>query len=359
MKQINKNTIVNLSIQTSIYLSMSLLLISCGFLGGNSQPDIDTISDQTLYVGEEKQVEFNIIDDDANDKHAIKATSDNTNVAIVTVKSTSLITILGTAPGTATITLLVRDNSQEDNAESMPMVFEVAVSKPSPTVAEELTLEAHFLVSISEIMYAAEERFTPPQWIELHNDSTQTINLNGWTVTIQNQNTPDLTKPENVNVEFTFQDDFWGDAPLLLPNETVLIVTNEAYGRGNTTDLSENQVYDLRWRTDLPFGLWDTMLSVEAFSIKLVDNRGILIDEAGNYNGNSRQWQFNLEYRGMTRDGNRCSVLRQYINGVALDGTQKNSWIPAVIANLNQNQLTYYGDDNDIGSPGIPPDRYQ
>ena len=207
-------------------------------------------------------------------------------------------------------------------------------------------------VSISEIMYAAEERFTPTQWIELYNSGTEIVSLRGWTVTIENQNTPDLTDPENVNVMFTFKDGFWGDAPTIWPNETVLVVSSEASDRENSTGLRENQIYDLRWQTDLPLGLWDTILSVEAFSIKLTNNKGNLVDEAGNFDGSTRQWQFNLGHRGKTKEGFRSSVIRRYANGVALDGTLKDSWVSAVDANLTGGQKTYYGDENDISSPG-------
>ena len=208
-------------------------------------------------------------------------------------------------------------------------------------------------VSISEIMYAAESRHTPQQWIELHNASADIISLRGWTVTIQNQNTPDLTNAQNVNVTFTFEDGFWGDAPTLWPNETVLITSSSVSDYDHNTNLRENQIYDLYWRTDLPFGLWDTMLSVEAFSIKLTDDKGNLVDEAGNFDGNTQLWQFDLGHRGKTKDEFRSSVIRRYSNGIALDGTLKGSWVPAVFANLSEDQLTYLGDETDISTPGI------
>ena len=207
-------------------------------------------------------------------------------------------------------------------------------------------------ISISEIMYAAESRFTPPQWIELHNSSTESISLIGWTLSIHNQNTPDLTNPENITVTITFEDSFWGDAPTLFPNETVLITSSDA-PLSNSTDIPDDRIYDLRWKTDLPFGLWDTMLSVEAFYIELIDNEGNLIDTAGNFDGETQLWRFNLGHRGKTRDGHRSSVIRRYVNGVALDGTKKGSWIAAVDANLTADQLTYYGDKTDISTPGI------
>ncbi|MDE0687246.1 MAG: cadherin domain-containing protein [Candidatus Poribacteria bacterium] len=254
------------------------------------------------------------------------------------------------------------------------------VDETPPTVDESpQTTQIQGEVSISEIMYAAEERFTPPQWIELYNSGTEIISLRGWTVTIQNENTPDLNRLPEVplppvppggdlpdlpdvdspaelrpkNVRFTFKDGFWGDAPTIWPGETVLVVTTEASDDDNSTNLRENQIYDLRWRTHLGLGLWGTMLSVEGFSIKLTDSEGNLVDEVGNFDGKIRQWNFPLGHRGKTKGGYRSSIIRRYVDGVARDGTLKDSWVPAVDANLTSDQKTYYGHENDISSPGI------
>ena len=58
-------------------------------------------------------------------------------------------------------------------------------------------------VSISEIMFASGER-SAPQWIELYNAGTDPVNLAGWTLTIQNWDSPNLTGP--VNAIITFKD---------------------------------------------------------------------------------------------------------------------------------------------------------
>ena len=46
-------------------------------------------------------------------------------------------------------------------------------------------------------------------------------------------------------------------------------------------------------------------------------------------------------------------MIRRYADSVPLDGTQAVAWISAVDANLAVDQYTYYGDENDISSPGI------
>ena len=212
--------------------------------------------------------------------------------------------------------------------------------------------KAHSNVSISEIMYGSEIRFSPKQWIEISNSGTDTINLTEWTLTIKNVDSEDLLGP--VTATINFRDATFDNAPRIWPNDTLMIVTSAT--DDHSGGFMEDQVYDLRWREDLGISFWTTWLSAEGFYITLTDKDGNLVDEAGNYDGNTTHW--NLPYnfnRGRTRAGNRTSLIRRYSSGVPLDGTLKDSWISAVDANLPEDQQTYYGDENDIGSPGVGP----
>ena len=205
-------------------------------------------------------------------------------------------------------------------------------------------------VSISEIMYGSEIRFSPKQWIEISNIGTEPINLTGWTLTIQNVNSDDLLGP--VTATINFRDATFEDAPRIWPNDFLLIVTSAT--DDNSGRFMEDQVYDLRWREDLDIGFNTTWLSAEGFRITLTDKDGNLVDEVGNYDGNMTLWDLPYSFnRGRTRDGRRTSVMRCYVEGVALDGTQEDGWVSAVDANLTADQQTYYGDENDISSPGI------
>ena len=210
----------------------------------------------------------------------------------------------------------------------------------------------HGNVSISEIMFGSERRFTPPQWIELHNSGAGLVNLNGWKLTIQNRNSPDLTGP--VNATIIFEDDFWGDAPTIWPNATVLVVSNNS--NENSGNVAEEDVYDLQWRQELGLGFWDTILSAEGFYLELTDSNGNLVDTAGNFDGNALQWQLPLgPNKGRNRAGHRVSMIRLYANGLPLDGTLVTSWVSAEKANLAPDEQTFYGDANDISSPGVGP----
>ena len=248
-----------------------------------------------------------------------------------------------------TVTVTVSDGGRTDTITVIITIIDIDESSPT-TDESPRPAQIQSVISISEIMYGSERRFTPEQWIELNNSGPDIINLTGWKLFIQNRNSEDLTGP--VSATITFEDDFWGDAPRIWPNETTLVVSRET--GDNSGNFNDDQIYDLGWRTDLPIGFWDTILSVEGFYIRLTDADGNLVDEAGNLEGDVLQWKLPYtENRGRTRAGNRTSLIRRYANSLPLDGTQVGSWITAADANLTADQLTYYGDRDDISTPGI------
>ena len=254
------------------------------------------------------------------------------------------------------VTVTVSDG---DRTDAIRVVITIIDVDETPPTVEETPRPSKVggKVSISEIMFGSERRFTPPQWIELHNSGANIINLTGWKLIIKNQNSPELTGPTTrdeplVEATITFEDDFWGDAPRIWPDDVVLVVPNES--GENSKNLTEDQIYDLNWRTDLPLGLWSIILSTEGFSMKLIDDKGNVVDEAGNLDEDVLQWKLPYgENRGRTREGHRTSMIRRYADSIALDGTQAAGWVSAVDANLKANQYAYYGHENDISSPGI------
>ena len=57
-------------------------------------------------------------------------------------------------------------------------------------------------ITISEIMYGSEIRFTPKQWIEISNTGAEPIDLTGWILTIQNVDSEDLTRTSDCDNQF-------------------------------------------------------------------------------------------------------------------------------------------------------------
>ena len=126
MNKTNRNPKVSFLMLLAALFGMSFAFIACGLFDDNSQPEIETITDHLLYVGEETQIKLNITDKDANNTHVINFSFDDTSVATVSVSDTTL-TIIGIAAGTATITVSARDDSSQDNAVSTPVTFQVTV----------------------------------------------------------------------------------------------------------------------------------------------------------------------------------------------------------------------------------------
>ena len=117
----------------------SFILIGCGALDDNSQPEIEPITDKILDVGNETTVDVYITDADVDNIHTINVSSDNPGVATVSVDA-DFLTITGNAVGTAIITVSARDDSGQDNATSLPVTFKVTVNEPPPSVGVVLGL---------------------------------------------------------------------------------------------------------------------------------------------------------------------------------------------------------------------------
>ncbi len=221
----------------------------------------------------------------------------------------------------------------------------VAQIPPTPPMVQKTSTP----ITISEIMYGSEPRFTPPQWIEISNTGAEPINMTGWKLVVKNMDAAYLDGPLDATI--VFEDEFWGEAPRLWSNDFLLIVVDEDVNSG---DFMDDQVFALRWRGGLDISFWDTFMSGNGFLIQLIDKDGNVVDQAGNYDGSQKAWDLPYYYnRGRTRAGNRTSLIRLYDDGDALDGTLESSWVSAADAELSADQLTYYGDENDISSVGI------
>ena len=247
-----------------------------------------------------------------------------------------------------TVTVTVSDGSRINSITVAITIIDV--DEVLPTVDESpRPAQIESVVSISEIMFGSGQRFTPPQWIEIFNAGPKPVNMTGWKLTVRNADSENLDGP--VNATIVFEDEFWGDAPRIYPDDFLLIVVDEDVNSGGFMD---DQIFSLRWRGGLDISFWDTFMSSNGFLIQLIDRDGNVVDEAGNYDGNTILWDLPYGFnRGRIRAGNRTSMIRRYADGVALNGTQASGWISAVDANLTEDQQTYYGNETDISTAGI------
>ena len=126
--RVNRKPVVSTLATAS--LVTSLVLAACGASeDDNNQPTIEPISDKTLDIGDTRTLRVYITDTDVDDTHVISAFSDDTTVATVSVKDSTL-TIAGSEGGTTTVTVSATDDSGQDNAVAIPATFLVTVIEP-------------------------------------------------------------------------------------------------------------------------------------------------------------------------------------------------------------------------------------
>ena len=231
-------------------------------------------------------------------------------------------------------------------------------------------------VYISEIMYSDGSNGTLPQWIELRNTSmTASADLHNWRLTIVNHDT--------VDAEGTLWDGK-ASASILLnglkikPNSAVLITTRSVTSRSAETYLPNADIFTLYPAHRGTFGMSspsDDVINVYGFKItlhtrgneapqhrELVDEVTNLDTEASDRRGSRERFDPPLWAwpDGMTEDGDRVSVARanepfgSASKGFTpASGNEASGWIlSSMDSRTNNIDLVYYGDKNDISTPG-------
>ena len=191
-------------------------------------------------------------------------------------------------------------------------------------------------VTISEIMYDS-GKSKLPQWIELYNASmTDSILIEDWQLKLENA--ADVTMRTRVIVKLA--------SKIIPPNQTVLIVATTARNSGQ---FPNHRVLNL-WNDGLKdkdrLGIYEgtarrefKFLSETAFKVTLMDKAGNVVDTVGNM-GATPAWTLRMG------TDPRASIIRRYDKQKATMGTGKAGW---TVANA---QVTYYGYQDDLGTPG-------
>ena len=238
------------------------------------------------------------------------------------------------------------------------------------------------IVTISEIMLATHTApdgadRTPratrlPQWIEIYNaHMTKTVNLKQWYLEIRNSDSEDLITRH-----------LYGRLRLpdmnIPPNQTVLIVSSSGLSSPNFPEHRViNLFIDKDYRDILSLeNRNDPILSQVGFYIELRDSKDRFVDEVGNLPPTVRRSveapRATLNYTPVWKlpemnhaDGPRTSLIRIYNDGVPADGLLKVAELKTGMKDPNVGwrlasdtsfrnvpTLTYYGNQNDYGTPG-------
>ena len=212
-------------------------------------------------------------------------------------------------------------------------------------------------VVISEIMFGHGIDRSAPQWIELHNPSdTQAVNLKNWVLDINNYY-DDETLVVRQDATLVLPEKF------IQPNQTVLIVSVATTRRSDSNKFPTNRIISVWSTPELKKALEmqarrNAILSTTGFHLKLSDPKKRLVDEVGNIDGNRNthdEPDWALPGGDHITEGYRSSMVR--VENSENDGTERDSWRDAarVDSVADESGELYYGDDDDIGTPGYKP----
>ena len=224
-----------------------------------------------------------------------------------------------------------------------PATPEVTTPTETPTVPVAKADE----IMISEIMVATNNGRLP-QWIELTYSGMAEASLEGWQMVIDNAIDADVLGRGNaITVDLSgVTVDVSAHAGNTGKGQSVLVVAWVA--RDVSSNIQTDRVIDLT--TQLGQTSRYQLLSYKGFRITLVPPKQKAVASFGDIVGNlHEEWEL-----PMSEDGARSSLIRRdaLADGTATMGTDANGWVLADSTSLTIGQPSFYGDDEDAGTPG-------
>ena len=232
------------------------------------------------------------------------------------------------AANNATAVLLPEDDDDED-------VDVTPTAAPAATAAD---------IMISEVMVASNEGRLP-QWIELANVSGAAVSLSGWSVVIENDAADDDVAGESFEIDL-------GDMEIGA-DQVALVVSKAARsdsGIGDGAgDLRADRILDVQAMVS-PDNARYSLISEMAFMISLRAPQTTALVEKGDEVGN-----LGMGWEIPTSEGGRSSLIRREMGDAGeIMGTDAAGWVLASDTNLDgAYRTTYYGSDEDNGTPGF------
>ena len=199
-------------------------------------------------------------------------------------------------------------------------------------------------IRVSEIMVASDGgRF--PQWIELANVSASDVSLMGWSVVVENAADDDEVIGSSLSIDIgdvTVGDD---QVALIISKETE---RNSGVGTGKG-DLRADRIVDAQSQLSPESGRY-TFLSEMGFMISLMPPQTTGVVEYGDIVGNLGEgWDLPMA------EADRSSIIRRDMGDAGeIMGTDAAGWVLASDTMLDgAYRDTYYGHDDDAGTPGF------
>ena len=228
-----------------------------------------------------------------------------------------------------------------------PTTYPTAPVVEAPIVAPVVPVAESDDIVISEIMVDTGGGRLP-QWIELTNVSGAAVSLAGWSIDISNDAADADVVGGSVSIDLSGTLGVGGgeDAGGTM-GKSLLLVAGDA--RSSSNLVGNDRVVDVSDQVG-ETGRY-TLISEMAFMVALVppQKTGVLKygDTAGNLNA-AEAWEIPMA------EGARSSLIRRETDGLdmATMGTAANGWIMASATSLVSGPATWYGSDEDAGTPG-------
>ena len=221
---------------------------------------------------------------------------------------------------------------------------EVVAPEPEPTPAPIAMPED---IMITEIMVDTGDGRLP-QWIELTNVSGAEVSLAGWSLQITNPSDDDEVIGSSVSIDLSGNLGVGGGENAGgTMGKSLLLVAGAARSSANLA--GSDRVVDVSSQLNQR-GRY-ALISSMTFMIALVppQETGVLKygDIAGNL-GAAEAWDI-----PMSEDGRSSLIRRELLaDGMATMGTSANGWVLASSTALVSGPTTWYGSDEDAGTPG-------
>ena len=215
---------------------------------------------------------------------------------------------------------------------------------PAPTPTAAVATGADIM--ITEIMVDSDNGRLP-QWIELTNVSMKEVSLAGWQLSITNDSADADAVGSSIMLDLSDQTLGVSTDPRNMgKGHSLLIIGWQHRGSPNLANVAMINAAAALQESGRP-----KLLSEMAFKVALVPPQTsaniVYGDMAGNL-GAAEPWDI------PTADGARSSLIRHEIDaaGMTTMGTMINGWVLASNTVLTVGQITWYGSDEDSGTPG-------
>ena len=207
-------------------------------------------------------------------------------------------------------------------------------------------------IMITEIMVASNDGRLP-QWIELANVSAATVSLSGWSLEIENDAADADVVGESIEIDLGDTEIGAGEVALVISKEGRNSGVDTAgvarvKGDANAGNLDADRIIDVKSQVS-PTNARYSLISEMGFMISLLPPQTGAVrtpgDVAGNLGGG---WELPMS------EGGRSSLIRREMGDKgAFMGTDAAGWMLASDTMLSgAYRTTYYGSDEDVGTPG-------